>query len=424
MKALLVAYDNQSHIAYFPLGIAYVAATLEKQGHYVEIYPQDQFHWPEAHLTEYIKERDFDVVGVGMCAGYVQYRKMLAICKAVRASGKKIQIWLGGHMVAPDPDYFERKFHADYVCAGEYEKVPIDDIPFPAWHLFDMDYYSLVRAPRIENTDRCFPVLSGRGCPYSCTFCYRMVPGWRARSVQSIVEEVKELKRSYYVNYIEFADELLMVSPDRTQEICRALQPLKVKWNCNGRLNIAASSPEILKDMRKAGCVFINYGIESLDEQVLRQMNKHLTPDQIVKGIEETLKVGISPGLNLIWGNIGDTKRSLWKSVQFLLKYDDQGQMRTIRPVQPYPGSALFLEAKKRGLIKDVADFYENKHVHTEHPTVNFTDIPDDEFMWQLYIANRTLLKNYHQKQCAKTVEAAYKVYVEKDTSFMGFRRT
>ena len=88
------------------------------------------------------------------------------------------------------------------------------------------------------------------------------------------------------------------------------------------RLNYADS--EVLGVMKRAGCTFINYGIEQFDNEALKAMNKGLTTDQIVRGVEATLAAGISPGLNMIWGNIGDTIESLWKSVDFLLKYDDQ----------------------------------------------------------------------------------------------------
>ena len=149
-----------------------------------------------------------------------------------------------------------------------------------------MDYYSLIRLPHIENNERAFPVLSGRGCPFRCNFCYRMDEGFRARSPESIIEEIQILKKDYRISYIDFADELLMVSPERIVMLCEALIKANpgIKWFCNGRLNYA--KPEILKIMKRAGCVFINYGIESMDDHMLKVMNKKLTTDQIIKGIE------------------------------------------------------------------------------------------------------------------------------------------
>lgn len=97
-----------------------------------------------------------------------------------------------------------------------------------------------------------------------------------------------------------------------------------------------ASAPEYyLRKMKEAGCVFINYGIESMDNATLQLMHKYLDTDTIIKGIENTIEVGISPGLNIIYGNVGEPLSELVKDVEFLLKYDDHAQLRTIRPVTP-----------------------------------------------------------------------------------------
>ncbi|GAH12926.1 unnamed protein product, partial [marine sediment metagenome] len=142
----------------------------------------------------------------------------------------------------------------------------------------------------------------------------------------------------YAVSYFIFYDELLMSSPDRTIAMCEEFikSKLNISWFCTGRLNFA--KPEVLKAMKEAGCVYIGYGIESMDDNILKVMNKKLTTAQIIKGIETTLAAGISPGYNIIFGNIGETAEILQKGVDFLLKYDDHSQLRTIRPVTPYPG--------------------------------------------------------------------------------------
>ncbi len=418
-RVLLIAYDNNMFINYFPLGLAYVASKLREEGNDVEIYNQDVFHYPESHLTQYLNNNHYDVVGVGMCAGYYQYKKLLDILEAIYVSKSTAQVWLGGHLVAPEPDHFGKL--ADLICTKEYDyKENVDEISEPAWDLFQMDYYTLMRSPHSSNTDRVFPVLSGRGCPYRCNFCYRMSEGYRSRSIAGISDEVKKLQNDYKITYIEFADELLMVNPDRTMEICEALKPLKIKWNCNGRLNIA--KPKVLKAMKDSGCVFINYGIESVDDEVLERMNKKLTVKQIISGVEATLEAGISPGLNMLWGNIGDTVHTLRKAEHFLLKYDDHTQMRTIRPVTPYPGCDLYYEAIKQGKLKDVADFYE-KHTNSDLLTVNFTELSDEEFHRQLYKANKLLISEYYYQERTSTYKRAKALYAG-DTSFRGFRQT
>ena len=169
-----------------------------------------------------------------------------------------------------------------------------------------------------------------------------------------------------------------MSSKQRTLEICDAFLKanLDIKWDCNGRLNYA--SPDILAVMKKAGCVFINYGIEAYDNDVLKKMNKSLSIRQINLGIEATLDAGISPGLNMLFGHIGDNKETLNAAVEFLIKHDDGAQMRTIRPVTPYPGSPLYDYAVEKGLIKDIQDFYENKHLNSDLFAANFIELPEE----------------------------------------------
>ncbi len=153
-------------------------------------------------------------------------------------------------------------------------------------------------------------------------------------------------------------------------------------------------------------------------------MNKKLTVEQITNGIEATLAIGLSPGFNIIWGNIGEDASTLEKGVQFLLRYDDHAQLRTIRPVTPYPGSELYYYATKRGLLKDVEDFYENKHTNSDLVAVNFTELTDEEFHKCLFDANTRLLENYNKHQKERIVDTMRKLYIEKDDSFRGFRQT
>ena len=154
-------------------------------------------------------------------------------------------------------------------------------------------------------------------------------------------------------------------------------------------------------------------------------MKKGLRPEMIIKGIEDTLKVGISPGLNFIFGNIGDNEKTIEKTVDFLIKYDDFAQKRTIRPVTPYPGSPLYYEAIKRGLLdkeNPAEDFYERKHLNSDLICCNFTELSDEKFYECLRWANSTLMKNYYDTQKASTLAQIDHLYIKKDAAFRGFR--
>jgi anaerobic magnesium-protoporphyrin IX monomethyl ester cyclase len=439
----------------------YVASTLEEQGHDVYVYSQDMHHYPDEHLTQYLDENEFDVVGLSFIAGYYQYRKAIKIADAINRSKNRPLFIVGGHGPTPEPSFFMKKLGCDVIVMGEGEETiaellgnglrtpfkdikgiawnddgkcvvnerrplicDIDKIPLPAYHLFPMTYYRLMRQPNCSTTDFCFPMLSGRGCTFKCNFCYRMDEGFRPRSSEAILEEANILKKTYGVTYISFNDELLMSSKERVMSLCEDFirNNLNVKWYCNGRLNYA--TPEVLKVMKEAGCVFINYGIESYDDTALKNMNKALTTKRIKEGIEATLEAGISPGFNIIFGNIGENLDILQKDVDFLLKYDDGAQMRTIRPVSPYPGSPLYYYAMEKGLMKDCEDFYENKHVNSDLLAVNFTDMSDDEFHEGLRVANNTLIDNYFEKKKVSYKQQMDDLYGKKNLAFRGFRQT
>ena len=462
MKVLLVVYDNDSYIHWFPMGLAYVAAAIRDAGHRVTVYSQDVYHYPEAHLTNYLCENHFDAVAVGVIGGYYQYAKLLKISDAINAVPERPYYIIGGSGPSPEPEFFLRKTGADVAVIGEGERtivelletleegrnlagVPgiafrrddacirtperepirdIDSIPYPAWDLFPMDYYALLRMPHATNRDRVLPMFGARGCPYKCNFCYRIDKGVRLRSPAGIVAEIQVLKERYGATYITFMDDLLMYSERRMRALCEAMiaANVDVKWCGNGRLNVV--TPDLLTLMKQAGCVFINYGIEAMDDRVLKTMHKALTCDQIVRGVEATLAAGISPGYNIIFGNIGETAETLQRGVDFLLKYDDHAQLRTIRPVTPYPGSELYYHAISRGLLTGPEDFYEHKHRNSDLLAVNFTELSDEEFHEALYEANRTLLDNYYHHRLEEQIVAAERLYLQHDTAFRGFRQT
>lgn len=462
MRILLVVYDNESYIHWFPQGLAYIGAVLLKNGYEVAVYNQDKNHYSDEHLTEYLNKNKYDIIGVSVIAGYYQYRKLLRISDAINKSKQRPFYILGGHGPSPEPEFFLKKTQADVAVIGEGEETivelivavskkrslthvrgiafregskvvinerrvlirNIDSIPFPAYEMFPVDYYKLLRMPHATNSDFVMPVLSGRGCTFECNFCYRLDVGFRPRRNESIIEEIQLLKKDYGITYIAFSDELLMSSISRTVSLCEDFikAKLNIKWDCNGRLNYA--KPDVLKLMKDAGCVFINYGIEAMDNQVLKNMKKGLTTDQVIKGIEATLAAGISPGFNIIFGNIGDNRETLNNGAEFLLKYDDGAQMRTIRPVTPYPGSPLYDHAIAKGLLKDCEDFYENKHTNSDLLAVNFTDMSDNEFHRCLLEANTRLISNYYQKKLAVSLEQVDRLYLRKDASFRGFRHT
>ena len=462
-KVLFVVYDNGSYDNEFPMGVGALSAVLKQKGHEISFWNQDIHHYPDDSLTDYLDKNKFDVVIMSLIAGYYQYQKMKNLSKAINRSKHRPFYMMGGYGPTPEPEFFLKKSGCDVVCMGEGEitiqklmdavenKTDLKNVPGIAWlengklqktdraplvhdldslpqipyEIFDMKHYRMMRLPKNRPTDFCFPMMSARGCSFKCTFCYRMDPGYRKRNAEFLLDEVEMLHKDYGINYIAFEDDLLMSSVAHTEEVCKEFlkRNLSVKWWCNGRLNYC--SEELLQLMKDAGCVFINYGIESMDQKVLNNMKKGLRPEMIVRGIEDTLKVGISPGLNFIFGNKGDNKKTMQKIVDFILKYDDFAQKRTIRPVTPYPGSPLYYDAIEMGLLdknNPAEDFYERKHLNSDLICTNFTELSDEEYYECLRWANTTLMKNYYNKQRDGTEAQIKYLYETKDVTFRGFR--
>jgi radical SAM superfamily enzyme YgiQ (UPF0313 family) len=259
------------------MGVGYIASVLRREGYNVCIYNQDVHHYSEEHLTNYLSKNKFDVVGLGIIAGYYEYRKILKISDAINKVKNKPVYVIGGHGPSPEPEYFLLKTQADVAVLGEGEETVIelfnalinnrtlkdikgiayregeqvtvnerrslisdvDSIPFPAYDLFPIIHYRLLRVPLVKKATFVLPMLSGRGCTFECTFCYRLDPGFRPRSNESIIDEIKLLKKNYDITYITFLDELLMSSTARTISLCEDFirSQLNIEWYCSGRLN-------------------------------------------------------------------------------------------------------------------------------------------------------------------------------------------
>jgi len=459
MHVSFLIYDNERNRNSFPAGAAYLAAVLRKKDYKVSIYNQDIYHTSDEDVRKFYDKNPVDVIGIGFVAGYYQYRKIKSLCRELKLIKNKPRIILGGHGPTPLPELFLKVTGADVVVLGEGEAIlpgvietfasggslenvagvafrngddvvvnqrgvpvqDLDSLPFPAWDLFPMENYIVSTVPPMAKNARQMRVVTNRGCPFPCNFCYRMEKGVRMRSVDAVVEEVKILKSNYNLNFISFLDELFMLNKKRTLEMCERFirENLNIKFMCQGRLNIV--DEEILALMKKAGCICISYGIESGNQKILDQMEKKLNVSHIHQGLKLTIKAGIHPALNMLFGHIGDNAKSLQDSMDILFEYNTYYQIRTLRPPTPYPGSPLYYHAIEKGFLKDGEDFYK-KHTNVENLVVNFTELSDDEFYRLIYEANKKLIRSYYNHKVEEAEKSFHKVYFEKDYSYRGPR--
>lgn len=464
-KVLFVIHDNLQEDNHFPLGVGYLAAILKNAGVEVEIYSMDIYHYTNEELAEKLSNDRYDLI----CVGFLAARFKETVEELLNVIGEhKQDAWLvlGGHGPAPISEWMLENTPADIVCNGESEvtilelletkmhsgdlskvqgityrnnmctylnsrKKPIKnigEIPFPAWDLFPMDKYTTcLEMWGMEPGDKALTIITSRGCTNDCSFCYRIEPGIRLRNTRNIIKEMKMLQGEYGVNCYFFNDELFVTSKSRLIEFRDALAEngLKIKYSCNARANNI--DVETVSLLQQSGCTFVNVGFESMTQDVLNKMNKKTTVDDNIKAARILKSAGMAFGLNFIWGCPGDTAESLSKNVDFILEYTSYDQLRTIRPVTPYPGCELYYHALYEGMLKGPGDFFE-KFKNSDLITVNFTEIEMQEMYELLFDANRCLIldffgnKNLPSTDLENTINKFKKLYFEGDTAFRGAR--
>jgi len=145
-----------------------------------------------------------------------------------------------------------------------------------------------------------------------------MRDGFHERSIEAIIEEIKFLNRNYNINHFQFADELLMSSKGGLRNMRITV---KTTFKINGlQWEVELCEDISIRDMKKSGVQYINYGIESLNQSILNQMERVCRPPKYTRAWRH-VDFGISR-LNFIWGFPGDTKENLFECVNFLKKYD------------------------------------------------------------------------------------------------------
>ena len=375
-----------------PLGLTYIAAVLEKEGHTIEIIDMNEKRVNDDNLKTEL-EKDYDVVGItGMITEYQQILKIIDIAKDGYSDRPVI---LGGPIATTIPQELLEKSNADFIVMGEGEKttlaliqaiengsdiseirgiaykkggrviinepaIPIDNldtIPFPARHLLDMSNYIKNHFENfgyeIEGFDniRSTNLISSRGCPYDCTFCFKDMWGykWRGRSAENIIDEMELLIEKYNVNGFHFNDDTFVFDKKRMFKFTSLIKErgLDVVWSCNGRVNLLQK--DMLKAMHDAGCVSIAYGIESGNQLMLDSMKKNITLNQTKNVVKWTKEIGIKSAGYFMIGMLGDTKETIRDTINFAkeLNLDFYGFSITT----PLPGTELYKKAMMSGLI-------------------------------------------------------------------------
>ena len=207
-----------------------------------------------------------------------------------------------------------------------------------------------------------------RGCPGRCTYCYRTFRGIvRKRSARSIINEIKILQRDYGIREVAFYDDTFTLFRDVVKEFCDIInrEKIDITWSCFTRVDRV--DEELLETMKKAGCHLILFGVESADEQILKNIKKMISLGQVQEVVRLARKIGIETRASFMFGNQGETENTIKKTIDFAIKLDPDEVQFNI--ATPYPGTELFSWAKERGYIKSFNwDDYSMSNVVLELP--------------------------------------------------------
>jgi radical SAM superfamily enzyme YgiQ (UPF0313 family) len=229
------------------------------------------------------------------------------------------------------------------------------------------------------NVRRSMNIISSRGCPYACNYCYHLFgrSDFRFRSARNVVAEIEDLVDRFQVDFIAFVDDNMMASEKRLIEFCDLViqKQLPITWGCHGR--VTSAKPKILNRMAQAGCVWIGFGIESGSQKMLDSMNKRATVLQASQAIKDTRQAGIFANTTFIFGYPGETLETIQETIDFKKELDIQcGSFFA----NPYPGTPLYQGASDS--IRNEEAFIASLGNATEF-SVNLTQF-DDERLFRL----------------------------------------
>ncbi len=192
---------------------------------------------------------------------------------------------------------------------------------------------------------------TGRGCPGRCTFCLwpQTIAGrrYRKRSVNVVVEEMKRAKEMFpQVKEFFFDDDTFTADFKRAEEIAKGLGKLGITWSCSSRANVPEKTLAIMKEN---GLRLVMVGIESGNDQILKNIKKGITTSQIRKFMKTCRKLGIMTHATFVLGLPGETKETIEQTIRFAQEIDPDTLQVSI--ATPYPGTELYEEAKRNGWL-------------------------------------------------------------------------
>lgn len=373
--------------AYPPLGPLYVASYIERYSdHRVKVLDAVVDNLSFEDISKGIENIQPDVVGVYSTTFTLYYSyKVVQIAKEIN---REIKTIIGGPQVDIFPEETLSLSDVDFVVMGEgeitakelldclqgngkpslikglgykngkdthlNERRPVhdvlDDLPFPARHLTPIEkYHSLIGKNKISTT-----VMSSRGCPWRCNFCYIQYNGkYRSRSARNVVDEVEECVKMGIKEFF-FFDENFTVSKQKVIEICNEIIERDLRIIFDVRSRIDTITEEILCKLKEAGCERIQFGIESGTPEILKAMNKKISLEQVKTVLDAAKKTGITTFLDFMLGYPGEKMEQMIKTIEFAKELDPDFVQFGITAL--FPQTKIYKDALEDGFLKE--DFW------------------------------------------------------------------
>lgn len=366
------------------IGIASIAAQLKKSGFSIKIVDPEVRGLDLHQIGELIEETKPEVVGFP--AFTEEINEAHEIAKAIKEQGSSdIRTIVGGPHPSAIPVETMHEFPSfDTAVVGEGEVTmheivkgrppneilgiayrkgktiehnpqrplikDLDTLEFPAWELYNLDDYrggslSVGFSKRGKTLE--LPVEGARGCPFNCVFCYRVTGKTiRFRSPKRVVDEVERDIELFNAEKIHFVEGSFGVNPKLGMEICDQLIDRrlnkKITWSTGARVNI---NPKLLEKMKRAGCKYIGFGVESGDSEILEKTKKGVSLEQAKEVFKVCKKIGITTEANFILGLPFETKETALGTIEFAK--DLAADNATFAILVPFPGTEVADMAKE-----------------------------------------------------------------------------
>ncbi|UCC95697.1 MAG: B12-binding domain-containing radical SAM protein [Candidatus Omnitrophota bacterium] len=405
-----------------PLGILYVASMAESAGYDVSITDLRGIcaeEWRNA-----IAEADV----YSIVAATPDYPLAVTIAKTVKAMHESSLTVLGGTHATCVPEEIGKEFDKVVIGEGELAFLDIlddfrnnksnkrfyhrelikdlDSIPFPARHMLPFNSLFSKNALAVggESTGT---IITSRGCPNSCSFCAN-TKVWRRkirfRTPDNVTDEIKQIIYKYGIKSFRFQDDNLLFKKDRMVELCKKMEPLGIKWRGLARLD-SLNDLSVLKLMKKAGCLELGFGIESLMQEVLDKNSKAVKLKDIHSAFENMRQAELKSRIFLILGLPGERKGFTKRLNDFL---DNENPYAVnIATMVPYPGTDIYNNPEKYNIKLKTKDFSQylmsvglmeheaDKPLIFEHDCLTEDEILEERKKAFVLLKSRNKIKNF-----------------------------